>query len=115
MKKLGFPKSRRLTRQYEFLRLYRTGRKVSSEYLTVYARPAEGRQGKVGIVVSKRVGGAVERNRIRRVLREAVRTNPNEILEGTDLVIVTKNRALELRRPELVEQLLRLLRKSEAS
>ncbi|MBI4830323.1 MAG: ribonuclease P protein component [Candidatus Lindowbacteria bacterium] len=115
MKTLGFPRSRRLTRQGEFRRLYRTGRKASSEYLSVYTRPAAGQKGKVGIVAGRKVGNAVERNRIRRVLREAVRINQCEILEGTDLVIVVKNRALELPHAQLVEQLLRLLRKSEVS
>ena len=114
MKKLGFPKSRRLAKQYEFRRLYQTGQKKSNRYLTVYACPVQGRWGKVGIVAGKRLGKAVERNRIRRNLRETIRTNQQSISEDKDLAIVVKPSALELSRSELAEQLLQLLRKSEA-
>jgi ribonuclease P protein component len=114
MKNLGFPRSRRLAKQHEFRRLYRTGLKTSNEYLTVYTCPVEGRRGKVGIVAGKRVGKVVERNRIRRVLRETVRTNQHSTSEKTDLAIVIKRPALELPHHEVGEQLLQLLRKSGA-
>lgn len=114
MKNLGFPRSRRLARQFEFRRLYRAGHRKSNKYLTVYTCPANGRRGKVGIVAGKRLGKAVERNRIRRILREAIRTNQHGITEKKDLAIVVKPPALELPRHELVGRLLELLRKSEA-
>jgi ribonuclease P protein component len=68
----------------------------------------------VGIVAGKRLGKAVERNRIRRSIRETIRTHQQRIREDTDLVIVVKPPALELSRCKLAEQLLQLLRKSEA-
>jgi ribonuclease P protein component len=114
MKNVGFPRSRRLTKQHEFRRLYRTGLRTSNEYLTVYSGRIESRGGKVGIVAGKRLGKAVERNRIRRVLRETVRTNQDSINDKTDLAIVVKSPALELPHRELAEQLLQLLRKSGA-
>jgi ribonuclease P protein component len=113
MKTFGFPRSRRLARQFEFKLLYRTGRKHSNRYLTVYASPVRGRRGKVGIVAGKRVGKAVERNRVRRTLRETFRTNQNRVDASTDLVIVAKHPALELSRRELAEQLLHVLGKSD--
>jgi ribonuclease P protein component len=80
----------------------------------VYTCPAQGRWGKVGIVASKRVGNAVERNRIRRKIREIVRTHQDRIGGDQDLAIVVRTSALELSRCELAEQLSQLLRKSEA-
>jgi ribonuclease P protein component len=68
----------------------------------------------VGIVAGKRLGNAVERNRIRRRIREIIRTHPERIAEDQDLAIVVRTPALELSRCELAEQLLQLLRKSEA-
>ncbi|RJP74621.1 MAG: ribonuclease P protein component [Candidatus Abyssobacteria bacterium SURF_17] len=115
MKNLGFPRGKRLKKQHEFKRIYRTGRKTADEYLTMYSRPAEGRAGKVGIVASKRVGKAVERNRIRRVLRETIRANQHRFSEKTDIVIIVKQPALELTHVELAEMLLLLLRKSGAN
>ena len=115
MKDLGFPRSRRLTKQFEYRRQYRTGLKASSEYLTIYARPVEGRKGKVGVVASKKLGKATERNRIRRVLREIVRTNQHSIIDKTDIVIIAKPRALTLPYGELAQELFLLLRKSGAS
>jgi len=68
----------------------------------------------VGIVTGRRLGKAVERNRIRRVLKEIIRTKQHSIAEKTDLVVIAKRPALDLPQHELAEQLLKLLRKSEA-
>ncbi|GAB4338661.1 MAG: ribonuclease P protein component [Candidatus Abyssubacteria bacterium] len=114
MKDLGLPKSRRLKKQSEFRRLYQTGRKASDRYLTVYTCPVEGRGGKVGIVTGKKVGKPVERNRIRRVLREIVRTTHRDAIRHSDLVIIVRPAALELSHHELAQHLLDVLRKSGA-
>jgi len=113
MRELGFPRDRRLAKQHEFLRLYRTGRRKSNKYLTVYTCPVRGRRGKVGIVAGKRLGNAVERNRTRRSVRETIRTNQRGLKIDRDLVVVVRPPALTLPRRELAERLLGLLRKSE--
>ena len=114
MKDLGFPRSRWLAKQHEFRRVCEAGRKISNEYLTAYTCPVQGRRGKVGIVAGRRLGKAVERNRIRRILRETIRTNQHSITDKTDLVVIVKRRALDLPHHQLAEQFLKLLRKSEA-
>ena len=113
MKELGFPRSRRLAKQYEFKHIYRTGARKSNRYLIVYTCPVRGRRGKVGIVAGKRLGNAVERNRIRRSIRETIRTNQHGIDPNKDFVVIARSSALEIPRRELGGQLLRLLRKSE--
>ena len=73
------PKRRRLSRSAEFERVYRQGRSKGNRYLVLYAFPraedeaaSEREDGpRLGLSVSRRVGGAVERNRVKRVLREA--------------------------------------------
>src|SRR4029079_11345104 len=68
---------RRLSRSAEFERVYRQGRSKANRFLVLYAFPraAEGEQGdagpRLGVSVSRRVGGAVDRSRVKRVLREA--------------------------------------------
>ncbi|RJP19389.1 MAG: ribonuclease P protein component [Candidatus Abyssobacteria bacterium SURF_5] len=110
----GFPRARRLHKQHEFQKIYRAGHREASRYLTIYACPAEGRRGKLGIVAGKRLGKAVKRNKIRRALKEIVRLNQHRILEKNDLIIIIKPPALDLPHHELAEQLFQLLRKSGA-
>ena len=81
--------------------------------MTVYTCPVRSRRGKAGIVAGKRLGNAVERNRIRRGIRETIRTSQHGIKTNRDLVIVVRPPALQLPRRELSGQLLELLRKSE--
>lgn len=114
MNDLGFPRSRRLQKQYEFKRIYEAGRREANRYFTVYTCSTEGRRGKVGIVAGKRLGKAVQRNKIRRALREIVRQNQRDILERTDLIIIAKPPALDLPHRELADHLFQLLRKSGA-
>ena len=86
-------KSRRLSRAAEFDAVYRKGRSASSRHLIVYAFPREDEPGtplRVGLTVSRKVGGAVERNRCKRLLREAVEELRPTLPAGTDLVVVAR-------------------------
>jgi ribonuclease P protein component len=95
----------RLTRSEDFTRVYRAGRSVSNRYLVLYffERPPvaddgkEGTEGaRVGFSVSKRLGGAVERNSVKRMLREAYRTCSETLSGDTDLVFVARTPLMEL-------------------
>lgn len=75
--KKRFPKARRLLRRSDFERVYREGRRHFAAHMTVFYVGAAGREPRgglrVGFSVGKALGGAVERNRLKRRLREAVR------------------------------------------
>ena len=84
----------RLRRPEQFQRVRRTGRRWDVELLTLNAAPSRRRGTRCGFVVGKRFGKAVERNRARRRVREAVRLMYDQIAPGWDLVFI-------LRSPEL--------------
>jgi ribonuclease P protein component len=84
---------RRLSRSGEFERVYREGRSHASRHLVVYAFPrAEGddTDPRLGVSVGRKVGGAVERNRMKRLLREAFWAAAEELRDGHDFVIVAR-------------------------
>jgi ribonuclease P protein component len=101
-------KRRRLSRSAEFERVYRRGRSKGNRYLVLYAFPraedeasAEREAGpRLGLSVSRRVGGAVDRNRVKRVLREAFWAEAERLPDTSDYVVVARPDARELAQRE---------------
>ena len=89
-----FPRSIRLLKHADFERVYKEGRRHFSANLTVfYLRRAEGGL-RIGFTVSRALGGAVQRNRMKRRLREAVRLQPKGTNAAVDVVINPKKTLL---------------------
>jgi ribonuclease P protein component len=92
----------RLSRSAEFERVYRQGRSHGSRHLVLHAfpraetasHPPDGPR--LGVSVSRKVGGAVERNRVKRLLREAFRAEAGRLPNDLDVVIVARPDVLEL-------------------
>src|SRR6516165_7308398 len=78
-----------------FQTVYRRGRSWADRYMVVYALPRPELEKRIGFVVGKKVGGAVQRNRVRRLLREACRALAPHLPLGVDLVIVGRTAAAE--------------------
>jgi ribonuclease P protein component len=96
------PKRRRLSRSAEFERVYRQGRSKGNRYLVLYAFPRTDRgevdeEGpRLGLSVGRRVGGAVDRTRVKRILREAFWDEAERLPAGSDYVVVARPEALLL-------------------
>jgi ribonuclease P protein component len=93
-------KRNRLSRSADFDRVYREGRSHASRHLVVYAFPrsssGEEDEPRLGVSVGRKVGGAVERNRMKRLLREAFWSAAGELPVGHDFVLVARPDAAEL-------------------
>jgi ribonuclease P protein component len=117
----GFPRAARLLKHSDFERVYKQGRRHFSSHITVfYLRQAEsaspdaassGGSARVGFTVGRVLGSAVERNRIKRRLREAVRQR-RSVLQGAgavDVVINPKKSVLTMEFSAVLEEVGRAL------
>jgi len=106
----GHPRGRRLRRRPEFLRIYDGGRRLHGRLLVVFVSPGTGSGPRLGITVTRKAGGAVVRNRLRRRVREAFRRQAaTGALGPLDFVVNVSPRAAGAPYEELRSELGRLL------
>jgi len=91
-------KRTRLTRSSDFQRVYRQGSSTASRFLVLhyFAQPVAGGEPRLGLAVSKKLGGAVVRNRVKRLLREAFRECAERLPGDYDYVLIARPHLTEL-------------------
>lgn len=95
MRPQSFPASRRIRKRRDFLQIYDSGKKRHTAHFLLFVHFQKGEKQRLGISVSRKIGNAVARNRVKRVLREYFRTLPY-CLPGRQLVVVAKQGAPKL-------------------
>jgi ribonuclease P protein component len=101
----SFPSSARLLRRADFERVYKQGRRHFAVHMTVFYLPrSEGEGLRVGFTVGRVLGGAVQRNRMKRRLREAVRRHRRAVSAPADVVINPKKSLLTADFAELLKE-----------
>ena len=112
--RLRFPKAARLIRTAEFARVRTEGKPVHGKMLVLGVLKGCGEaDGRIGIVTSRRVGGAVTRNRVRRLLREVFRAMRPRLIPGLWLVVVAKSPAAKASLATLTEECSQLARRGK--
>ncbi|RMF46781.1 MAG: ribonuclease P protein component [Deltaproteobacteria bacterium] len=91
-----FPARLRLRKRPEFIRCKQMGRKIHTSHFLVYALENDGDESRLGVTVSRRVGNAVVRNRVKRLVREFFRSHKTRLPAGFDLSVIARHRAGEL-------------------
>jgi ribonuclease P protein component len=91
-----FPKQARLRKRPEFLHLSRWGTKIYAPHFLVISRLNDRGEARLGVTVSSKVGNAVVRNRVKRLLRECFRRYRHRITPSQDVLIIARKSAVNL-------------------
>jgi ribonuclease P protein component len=98
-----FPPSERIRKQKDFFHLYKKGKRFRGKYFTLIYLSSASSVSRMAVVVSKKVGNAVKRNKIKRWIRSLFRRNKPLLKHPIDIVIIIKKEILEASWPKLRE------------
>ena len=102
-----------LKQNHEFRRIYTKGKTAASPYLALYCRKNRLGVSRLGLTTGVKLGHAVQRNRVRRRLREIYRTNEGRFLPGWDIVVVARVKSVYSNYGGLQHSFLKLAKKLE--
>ncbi|MFP4560024.1 MAG: ribonuclease P protein component [Thiohalorhabdus sp.] len=106
----GFPQAARIKKPREFQRVFQGGAKTVGRFFVVFARRRDKARARLGLAVGRKVGNAVVRNRIKRLVREGFR-HEQDRLQGLEVVVVARGSAARGTSGQLTDDLAACWRK----
>jgi ribonuclease P protein component len=103
-----------LKKNYEFARIYNRGRFFPGKYMVIYVRNNRSGANRLGITASKKIGGSVRRNRVKRLIRENYRFYEEYIPDGLDIVFAVRKTETDYGFAEIRKEMRFLLKKVRA-
>lgn len=104
----------RIARTREYDRVFSARKSAADANLVVYARPNDLAFARLGVIAGKKVGRAVTRNRVKRLVREAFRTSREDLRDGFDYVVVVRKGASAARFADIKTAFVRLAERAGA-
>ena len=111
MSNFCLPKESRLLKRGQFLKLSKQGKRVYTNSFIAIVLEGTAQESRIGITISKKVGNAVERNRIKRIIREYFRHNREKISTRKDFNIIARKGLTSLSNRGIIEKLDKLFLK----
>jgi ribonuclease P protein component len=99
----AFGRDRRIRKRAEFQRVQSIGRRVTTPHFVLLVARGEG-PSRLGLVVTKKIGNAVQRNRVKRLCRACFRTWKDLVPAGVDLVVIAREGAFELKQKDVRDE-----------
>jgi ribonuclease P protein component len=103
--RFSFTKADRILKRSEYLALSKSGKKVQNAEFIAYFIPTQHGQSRLGVTVTKKVGQAVERNRIKRIVREFFRINRHCLSGSWDINVIAKRQRAGIRSEKAYQSL----------
>ena len=103
----------RLKKRYQYQYIYKSGNYVSDKSVSLHYTTAKSNHIKVGFAVTKKIGGAIKRNLIRRRLREIIRNHLPNLKQNYNIILVAKEQIASVDFENLSRQIVNLLKKAD--
>ncbi|MGL5347143.1 MAG: ribonuclease P protein component [Peptostreptococcaceae bacterium] len=111
---MDFNKTKGLKKDSDFRKVYKHGKSFANRYLVMYILENKSDSSRIGISVSKKVGNAITRNKIRRRIKEAYRLNVDEnVKSGYDIVFIARVSSKETEYKDIEKAINHLAKKTK--
>ena len=102
----------RLKKRYQFNYVYKSGEHFSGEHMVLYVASSKTKNIKVGLAVTKKVGHAIVRNKVRRRLREIIKKQVPNLKQNNNIIVVARDNITEASFEKLSNEFLKLIKKA---